>query len=233
MKIKLETKGAKEFYFKLKNFETSNVEAVKNTLNIAASLSRRNAVQNIKREFILRNKFTEKSITFQKADGNSINQLESKVGALDRAKYLKYQEDGGTKPKRGKNYAIAQKSARMGSNKNVISKNFYMSKIVSGGIKKGKPKLARGRRGNGVAQMYIANKFSKFVIRNKKIYRVDSFEKTSRNNVKAKMTLLYALQASPVKIKATWWMKRAVEKPSRDIDNIYVSQIKKLWRKGN
>lgn len=230
MKIKLETKQIDQFYFKLNNFAEANVEATKKTLNICAGISRRNAVKNIQSNFILRNNYTVKAVRYTPAEGTSINSLESKVGAIEKAKYLEYQDKGGIRPKRGKNYAMPTKDARGGSNRRVVNKEFYMSKIISGGIKRGKPKVARGRRGNGVAQMYIAHKFGKYIVRDKRIYRVDSFEKKSRSHVVADTTLLYDLRRSPVKIKPTYWLQRAIEKPARDIDNIYFSQMKKLWR---
>ena len=231
LKVKLETRGANQFIQKLNDFPTANAEATKNALNTAAALSRKNAVRIIKNDFTLRNKFTERNIQFDKTSSASINSMESIVGATLKVPYMETQDQGGIKKKKGKNYALATSTARDGSDKNVINKSNYMSRVLRSGLKKNAPKINRGRRGNAVAQLYMANKLNKVINRNGKIYRVDSFAKMGRDHVKAKTTLLYSLRQSPITIRKTRWLQRAIEKPSRDLENIYISQIKKIWRK--
>jgi len=234
--IKFEMKHERQFIQKLNDFPAANKEATKNALNTAAALSRKNAVKNIRNDFTLRNKFTERNIQFDKVQSSSADEMMSVIGATQKVPYMKTQDEGGVKLKKGKSYALASRQARDGSDKNVINKMNYMQHIIRRGIRQGQPSkrgkaISRGRKGNAVAQMYIANKNNLVIVRGNKIFSVPHFEKRGRDHVIANTKLLYTLRRESINIKKTEWLKRAIYKPSQDLERIYISQIKKIWRK--
>lgn len=90
--IKVELKGAKEMVAALKRMREKAVPyALKNTLNRAAFETRTIWQGEIKKTFVLRNTFTERSIRVEQA---SVNKLTSTVGSI--AGYMATQEQGGT-----------------------------------------------------------------------------------------------------------------------------------------
>ena len=74
--------------------------ATRNALNQAAFHARQESIENIKKEFTLRNKWTERGVIVKKAMGMNIESQESKVGAT--REYLADQETGATIRGQGK-----------------------------------------------------------------------------------------------------------------------------------
>lgn len=225
----LKIKGLKEFNRAFINFNEANKEAVKNTLNICAAVSRKNYIRLTDKGFYNKTKFVQKSIAFDRVKQESINNMESKVGALNRAKFMLVQEEGGTRHKRGNHYSIASTFARGGSNKNLVKKEYYVNQLVRNKMRKAKS--TRSRKSQAVAMMYMANKLGKLYSLDKGIYSVLNFNKPSRNSVDIKTKLLYAFKKSPIKIKGRHYLEKAIDNPSKDIDTIYEKQLKKAWKK--
>ena len=220
------------------DFPKANLEAVKNTLNTAAALTRRGGIQNVRDDFTLRNTFTTRNIQFEKAEGSSINQLESRAGATERAKYMAKQESGGirdlSKKSKGST-AIPTTGVRIGfSGAKPVNKKMYLrsirKKMVKGRIRKN----FKSPKARMVARMFVANRENKLFRRSDgSIIRVKQFSKSGRNRVTARTQLLYTLVRRPLIIKKQPWLEPATVKPSRDLDNIYRSNLRKLWKTGN
>lgn len=88
--VKLE--GAQEMVKALERMRTKAVPfALRNALNVAAFETRTIWQREIKRTFVARNSFTERSVLVERA---SINKLTSVVGSI--APYMALQETGGT-----------------------------------------------------------------------------------------------------------------------------------------
>jgi len=218
------------------DFPKANVQAVKNTLNIAVSLTRRNAITDIRTDFILRNKFTERQIQFDKAEGDDISMMESRIGATEKADYMATQEEGGRRKlsqfSKGAT-SIPQTPVRIGlSSHREVSRDYYIKRL--------RKKIVRGRfrknfgssKARMVAMFAAGKKLNKLVKRHGDILRVSQFEKLGRNRVKIRTELLYTLYKKPILIKPNPWLEPATHKPARDLENIYKVQLRKFWKTG-
>lgn len=236
MKIKLELND-ESLRRGFVDFDKANVDAVKNTLNTAAALTRRNAVNDVKTDFTLRNTFTVRNIQFDKVDTNQVSKMESRVGATKRAEYMETQEKGGRRKlskKSSGNTAIPQTITRIGaSSAKEVSKAFYLRNL--------KKKMVRGRmrkrfkspKARMVARLYVANRENKLVKRHDgAILRVKQFSKSGKNRVTAKTDILYTLIKRPIMIKPSPWLEPSTQKPARDLPNIYKSNLRKQWKTG-
>ena len=213
------------------NIQKANQIATSNTLNSMAFLSRRNAINIIKEQFIIRNRFTESQLQVNKAaESMPLNAMQSSFGATEKADYMLLQNEGGNrKPKRGAALAIPQIPARMGSKKRTVSKNEYLRTIKKQMIK-GQIQNPGTRKSNTVARAYVAFNQKKYLRYDDNIYKIISFKK-SRNHIHFRKKHIYNIQHKNPKIKATNWMEKSVERPISDAQNIYNSQINKLLRK--
>jgi hypothetical protein len=80
---------------------------------------------NLRRDFILRNKYTEGSLAYYKANPKKdINRINAIVGS--KQPYLALQEQGGTEKATGKKLAMPTVAGRGGSFKNIIPKNLAL-----------------------------------------------------------------------------------------------------------
>jgi len=212
------------------DYKKANTMAIRNTLNIQAALTRKNAIEIIKEDFTLRNSFTEDSISFKKTRSKSIPKMESKAGALQRAKYMRLQELGGQRPDLDGRTSIGQADARIGrSKRKVVSKSLYITavkkKIVRGPFKK-KFKSSKAKK---TAALFVAQKKKLFIKRNNNIYSVQSIHK-SGGKVKTRISHIYSIQTRPLHIKPSPWLEPASRKPARDGENIFRSQIHKMLK---
>ncbi|MBP7735944.1 MAG: hypothetical protein KA369_08230 [Spirochaetes bacterium] len=230
MNINVELRGDKELQRGFVDFEKAAVIACKNTLNVCVALTRRNAVQNIKNKFILRNNYTVRNIQYDKASGNSIGTMQSVIGATKDAEYMRTQELGGESRSRGKYKSIPQPQARMGkSTSKPVQKDVYLSKI--------RKKFVRGTGGRHmpgrsrfVAMAAAGFMKKKFIKRGSNIFRVKGFSKPNRDSVRIELENLYYLKEGPVHVEPREWLEPATRKPAHDFYNIFKSQLRKLWK---
>ena len=218
--LKIETEKINRGFVDLQ--KASNV-AAKNTLNIVAAISRKNYIKNIQQNMILRNTFTVRQIRFTKAETENISLMESRVGATEKASYLKlHEESGRRKSKRGSSLAIPQDYARGGSRRRIVSRRHYLRKMkkVKGKFKK----HFRSKRAMGVARAFVAYKEKKIMKYSDNLYAVFSFRKT-KSRIKYKKHLLYNVSQRTAYIKQTRMLAPAIEQPVRDAQNIYNSQM--------
>ena len=211
-----------------KDAEKKCIKACINTVNIQAASSRKEGIENTKKNFTIRNQFTEKNIVFTQCPQNvtNINQIQSEVGATKRADYLERLEEGGTrKPKKGKRLAIPTTLLR-GSNESLIPRDKHMTKIRSQTV--GKKKKTRSRKSNIVAEAYIANKHGLFFRHNKSIYQVTSFTK-SGDNINFDKKLIYNMKFSETKTPAQPWLKPATDQQAKEAQQIYNYQLYKIF----
>jgi hypothetical protein len=212
------------------NIEKANQIAVQGTLNTQAALTRRNAISNLNSDFINRNKFTERQIQFRKTELKSISQMESRTGATERAGYMELQETGGTnRPKKGPNLAIPTNRARNNSKTSLVRRAAYQRSLKSKRVK-GRFRKGGTRKSRMVAMAYVANRENKVIKTRSGIYSVTRFKK-GKNFVTYKKQMIYNTKESSVNIRSTPWLEPATEKPIRDGQAIYNSQINKLLKK--
>ena len=224
--LKIDDKGLKAGFV---DFKKANTIAVRNTLNIQAALSRKNYIRNMENEFTTRNTFTRRSIQFDKADQADIFLMESRVGS--KAEYMALQEEGGRKrPKKGTRLAIGERPARGGSSASVILRSNYLRRMKNASMVSGSFKKSySSRKARAVARMAIGFKTKKFIKKRDGIYVVKSF-RARNGKVKVRMSRIYSLTQTSVRIKPTHLLERSIKKPVNDGPNIHKSQIKRLFR---
>lgn len=207
--------------------------AAKNTLNIVAALSRRNYVKNVRANMILRNTFTVRQIRFTKTESTDISTMESKVGATDKADYLRLNEESGRrKSKRGSSLGIPQPFARGGSRRRLVSRAFYLKSLRRRKIKGKFKKNFKSKKAMNVARAAVAYREKKILKYSDNLFTVFTFGKTS-GRVKFKKRHLYNFSQKSVFIKQRKMLLPAIEQPIKDGQNIYNSQMNKLLKSKN
>ncbi|MCK5606501.1 hypothetical protein KAR91_31655 [Candidatus Pacearchaeota archaeon] len=98
--FKINIEEVKDFESDLKAFPRAFAFATRQTLNDSAFQMSRRVKARIRKVFVLRNKFTARSIRVEKTMTLRVNAQESVVGST--ASYMEDQEFGGTKTKGGK-----------------------------------------------------------------------------------------------------------------------------------
>ncbi len=131
-------------------------EVISETLNTEANLAGIRALQNLKKDFTLRNQYTERSLYIGKGTGTQglfwpalstvpIQRMNAVIGS--KSPYLAIQEEGGTKPKAGSMPTLA---GRGGDEKSPIPNYFRLRAMgsIAGGrgqyTTKGKRKRGKG-----------------------------------------------------------------------------------------
>lgn len=227
IKLEIDTEKINRGFVDLE--KASNISA-KNTLNIVAALSRKNYIKNVKNNMILRNTFTTRNIRYTKTETENISLMESRVGATEKASYLKlHEESGRRKSKRGSSLAIPQNYARGGSHRRPVSKSYYLRKLKSGKIKGKFKRKFRSKRAMGVARAYVAYREKKILKYSDNLFLVHSFVK-QKNKIKYKKHHIYNVSQKTAYIKQTKMLEPAIEQPIKDAQNIYNSQMNKLLR---
>jgi hypothetical protein len=212
------------------DIEKASNRAAKNTLNIVAAISRRNYVKNVKDNLILRNNFTTRNIQYEKTETEDISQMETRVGARDRAEYMDPLEKGGKRrSKRGSALAIPQLFARGGSNRRLVTRQNYLRKLKSKKVKGKFKKKFRSKKAMGVARAAVAYREKKVLRYSDNIFLIASFKK-NKSRIQFKKKHLYNLSQRTAKIKSRKMLLPAIEKPVHDSQNIYNSQMKKLLK---
>ena len=218
-----------KFHLLTEDMQKTMLKAAAATVNIQAFLTRKNAVQTFHTDFTLRNDFTEKSIYVAQApkEAMSFSEIESHVGALDRASYLERQETGGVhKPTNGGQLSIPTIAARSGSRRKPVEDSMYRRKVNKKIIKYNPYHKGTGKSAL-VSAAEVAYEQKKFLKYNKNIYRVTSFTK-SGDNIKFNLQMIYFRGKSETQTKATHWLTQAAQKPAQDAQSIFNSQMKKL-----
>ena len=218
-----------KFHLLTEDMQKDVLKAAAATVNIQAALTRRNAIENLHNDFILRNQFTEKSLHFEQApkEAKSFEEIESHIGALDRASYLERQEKGGSHTaKNGGRLSIPTIVARSGSRRKLVDTDLYRKK-VNKKLVKYNPHLAGNGRSALVLAAQAASAPGKYLKYNKNIYKVLDFKK-SGDNVSFRLEMIYFRGKSATQTKATHWLTEASLKPAQDAQSIFNSQMEKL-----
>lgn len=232
MKLIIKSEIPKFAKYGFVNVDKANKIAASNTLNTQAFLSRKNGIKNIEDEFILRNTFTKRQIQVTKQTDMrlAIRNMKSIVGATKKADYLALHEDGGIKrPRKGNRLAMAQKTARGGSKRHLVLSRYHLKNIKKKRLH-GNYKTATTKKSRFVARAAMAAKKKNYFINlNDNIYQIISFYKIGKRVHFTKKHIYYTGHRT-ARIDRVIWMKKAIQKPSRDVQNIYNSNIKKLLR---
>lgn len=125
------TKEFREYRRKLNRLATTEFnKCAAETLTAIAKYGQLKQVKNLKREFTLRNKYTERSIRYWKASPKSqLWKINSVTGSI--SDYMELQEHGGQKkPKSGSRVPVATLRARGGKRTGVIRRKYYSGTLA-------------------------------------------------------------------------------------------------------
>jgi len=156
---------------------------VAETINTVATFAHVQSARNIKTRFVNRNRYTENSLRYYKANPKAkIEKINAVTGSI--SDYMDEQDLGGVhKPKQGGKVAMATLYARGGSSTSVKRKKFKLGQNTAG------TKFFVGTpRGSNKP--------------------VGIYERTNRNK---KIRMTHNLEKSSVQIKATSWHRDAVK----------------------
>ena len=212
----------------LESVQTKTTKAAINTVNIQAAITRNQAIKNIKNTLITRNTFTERSIVYSQCPKNTkeYKNIQSQVGALDRAEYMERQEEGGIrKPKKGKRLAIPTTQARGGTNTNLVRKKYKLGQFKE--IDRSADTDNHNFRSKLVAKAFIAWKEKMAIYYNKGLFAITNFKK-NKDNISFTMQKIYTTKYTQTITPKNKWLEPATIYPAEQQQNIFNSEMEKL-----
>ena len=217
-----------KMYLLTKDMQKIVLKAAINTVNIQAAMARKAAVFNAKTEMTMRNTFSVRQIQFTKCNPNihRLQQVQSVVGATEKAPWMERQEEGGErKPKSGNSLIIPGTAARGGSNARTVSKDLYYKRIRKKVIK-GPYKRPGTRGSNLVASAFIAKKEGLYLKIGEKLYQITGFERKG-NGVVFTKKLIYNLAYKSTTTPENRWLEPATKKPAEIGQKIFNKELAK------
>lgn len=200
-------------------------------LNRTAFGAMQESRKQVRKRFILRNRFTERSITFQKVRGFDPRTQQSVVGSSMEG--LRLQEFSGHKTTKGGGpVAIPEPDARISRSKlKLVKRAKYLSqlKLVKG---TGKKKF-RSKSAKLVAGMIIAKQRKIALKLRDNIYEVKSLSfrgKGKNKKVRAKLRRLYHVGKKRIFIPKKPWLNPALDIMLKKIGRIYISEAEKVLK---
>lgn len=207
MNILVTVEDARAFEARLANIRDRAIpHAVRDALNELAFVARAEWVDIIGARFTLRNRFTERSLRVTKARGTDMGSMQAVVGST--ADYMRDQEQGARKGKRGKHGlaiptpAAAGQSPKASKRTRVIRRGYYLGAMrvvdrVQGSQRaKNAAAIAMAKRTGGIAYLETEN--------NKGLYRIMGTKK------RPKPRMIYSLNESSVTIEPTRTLSAAM-----------------------
>lgn len=204
--------------------------ATRDTMNTVAFQSSVLAKKNVKRKFIARNKWTERSVQFQKTFSRDIDNMESEMGSVQE--YMREQEEGFTRHKKGKHGVVIPTGAaagQMGTRRRTrrLQKKNWMASVNP---EKGNGQTGMQRIVDSVRNAVTTGNRTIFLKssddtwrRTTGIYRVIGGKKnTTRGWPRgAKLQLLYQIEKPSVRTDPHPWMELPVKVAMKNLDKIY------------
>ena len=200
------------------------------TVNIQSALARKNAVQNVKDDFTLRNNFTTSQIQYTQMEKTrliSLSAIFATTGITEKAGYMARQETGGPhRAENGSGLTIPTYAARGGNKGSPVLKKYYLHKLkkVSGeGLKLSGDTF----RSWLVRKAAVASRLNIPMRHNDKLFSITGFQKKSDGGITFKMKQIYGFDKEETMTPETPWLRPAYEKPAKDGETIFISQMKK------
>ena len=214
-----------------------------NTVNIEAAYARKNLVKKAETTFTLRNVFTVKSCAFEQMrmkPVKSLNEIRSRVGFLEKADYMRRQDEGGYHTsKTGSKLAIPTDKARAGKNKQrLVGKQYRLSEIMANKIRgpiRNKIVLrSSSRKARSVARAIVASGKNsdgkkKFVHYGKNIFRITYFKKKG-DSISFRKDMLYVMDRQQTRTKPTGFFLPECERPMQAMQSIFNSEMDKAFK---
>jgi hypothetical protein len=231
--LSIKTKAIKLFESQLKAYADDAFPSIaRSTLNAYAFSTMKSVKNSLGNQFVLRNKFTERSIRFNKARGNNVDTMRSEVGSTQG--YMTKQEEGGVVDKTGKHGVAIPTSYSAGESESakprrrVTRKSNRMSSIrlrqVSGSFKSKKQKAVATIKWavkSGFKYVYLE------LDRSKGIFKIVGGKR------RPKIKMVYSLDRPIVIIRKRPWLMPAVTRVMKRSDTIYARTLAfELRRRG-
>ena len=217
--ISMDKRPIEQLKYDLEKFsERALPYAVRDTLNTAAYKTSNLARRNAKRVFQMRNNYTVRSIQFKKTFSKNVDRMESAAGSLQE--YMREQEEGFTRHKKGKHGVPIPTSASAGQagakprTKPVRRINWMsrlqMSTRLRRQYKSTKQSLVRRVQEaieSGGRVTFLGIREQKNSRYKKGFYRVLGGRKVKRGwPAGARLQLLYEVERSSVQARARQWL---------------------------
>ncbi|MEL5718739.1 hypothetical protein [Treponema pedis] len=205
------------------------IKAATNTVNIQASIARKEIINNVKNKFILRNNFTTKQVQFKKMPQGlySLNSIQSTVGITEKASYMERQDKGGIhKPEAGSTLAIPTDMARGGNKSKQVSRLYRVNRLPSQKVKGPFKKNINSKKARQVARAFVSYKTGKLISFGKNLHQVINFN-SSKGRVSFKLKQIYNFSKFKTVTPPTPFFQQSCEKPALDGQRIFNSQMNK------
>ena len=207
------------------------IKAAAATVNIQAALTRKNAIEAQHLLFHTRNTFTARQTQYTSCPENvtSLADVQSSVGATEKAAYMEQQEHGGIHtPHKGGLLSIPTDAAREGGTfAGTVSPHFRKAGLKKEKVKGPYRHPNASARSRAVARAYIAEKHGLTVHYGKNVFTVSSFAK-SGDSISFEKTLVRQVELPQTIVKPRPWLRPASEKPAQDCQSIFNSQMEKV-----
>ena len=186
------------------------------TMNVAAKAVDHHSHKLIRKKFILRNQYTERSLKVNEArvSGRTGRAGYAEVGSI--SPYLPLQEMGGTVRAKNRRIPIPTKAARGGSKAGIVRPRFRMNRMG-----------AIGRPGSKFFNLYPAK--GPYMRRGKmvapRLKKAGIFYRQS----KRKILFVRDIESSRIRVQPTRWHRESVEKFGKRIllNQIFIREAKK------
>jgi hypothetical protein len=246
-----------KFHLLTRDLREQIIKGATATVNMMAFKARKEAIRNLQSDFTNRNNFTARQVqvTPMQQGYHTLAAINSIVGVTEKASYMARQEEGGVHtPRQGSKLAIPTDAARGGSFRNPVQKQMMVKNVRQ---KKrrvhGKPRSFERRLKNGKvitvkAKTYKSQKawfiaraaaaFNKNLLLpmggsggNRNLFYVTKFTAVgNKDSRKAEFEHeeVYNFERQNMLTRARPWFRPACEKVAKDVDKIFISQMKKL-----
>jgi hypothetical protein len=212
------------------------VKAAIATVNVKAALARKEAIKNIKGDFIIRNNFTTAQVQFTPMpEGRyAISAIRSVIGITEKAEYMARQEEGGEHtPSKGKTLAIATDVARGGSVRSPVISPMRVGKLTKRRRVHGHTdREYKSQKAFNVARAFVAFTEGLFLPwggsgDQRNLHEVVSFERAG-DRARFDTMQVYKFDKEKTITPPQPWLLRASEKVDADSQQIFNSQARKL-----
>lgn len=195
--------------------------ATRNTLNEAAFIAQKKSKRFIKREFTLRNKFTERSIRVDKARTLNIRRQASIVGSI--ADYMEKTEFGAIKQSEGKEGVPIPTSYAAGQQGAVPRTRLPRRPNRLANIRIAKTRFKNVRAMNVAKIKAAAQSGHKYIFLN--LSRSKGIFKVIGGKRKQRIKMIWSLQRKSVRIPSKPWLKPNMEATIPLIPRIYIKSL--------
>jgi hypothetical protein len=206
------------------------ITAAINTVNIQAGKTRKNAIENVKASFILRNTFTTRQITYTPCPLGSVhtlNNVQASIGATQAAEYMARQEKGGKHEAKGPKLNIPTDYARMGSRSRLVYRTYRLTQAKFVRTAFQRENLTKKQR--IVANAYVSFKRHRMLFVKGNIYKITTFTAGS-GGVHFDSHMIYNRKYDSTETKAKPWLQPASEQPAADCQNIFNREMDKAGK---